>query len=259
MKEIVLFQSIGMVLFMTAWFGGAVLRQRFDVADVAWGLGFILAGMVAGMRLAGDLTPRGGLLMVLVSVWGLRLAWHIGLRNRGRGEDRRYRKWRQQWGRYALLRAYFQVFLLQGGLILLISLPVTWTLAAGPGPWRLLDAAGLLLWTVGLGFEAVSDYQLLRFRRNPANRGRFMQAGLWRFSRHPNYFGEVTLWWGIYLLALGTPGAWWTIIGPLTISFLIIFVSGIPLLEEKYRGDPEFEAYRARTSAFVPLPPGKGG
>ncbi len=259
MKEILLAQTIAMAVFMTAWFGVAVARRRNDVADIAWGLGFIFSVLMACLALTGAVSPRGWLLATLVTLWGLRLAVHIGSRNRGKGEDRRYRKWREEWGRYALIRAYFQVFLLQGGLILIISLPVTWSIAASPSPWIFLDAVGLLAWTVGFVFETVSDYQLKQFKKNPGEHGRFMQTGLWRYSRHPNYFGEVTLWWGAFLVALGTPGAWWTVIGPATITFLILYVSGIPLMEEKYMGDPEFEAYRARTSAFFPMPPRTGG
>ena len=117
------------------------------------------------------------------------------------------------------------------------------------------DVVGVLVWIIGFLFEAVGDYQLRRFIGNPLNKGRIMMSGLWRFTRHPNYFGEVVLWWGIFLIALSVPGGWRTIVGPATITFLILKVSGIPMLEAKYRSNPQYEAYQRRTSSFVPLPP----
>ncbi|RPH83939.1 MAG: DUF1295 domain-containing protein [Desulfobacteraceae bacterium] len=245
-------------LYMTGWFLLALWRRRNDLADIAWGGGFIVAALTAVLLQTG-LTPRARLVVLLVILWGLRLAVHIGLRNLGKGEDERYRKWREEWGRHWLLRSYLQVFLLQGFLLYLISLPVIWTILAKPSPWTGLDALGLAVWIVGFIFEAAGDFQLARFKKDPGNRGKIIQQGLWRYSRHPNYFGEVTLWWGIYLLALSTPGGWMTIIGPLTITFLILKVSGIPLLEKKYVNNAAFQEYARRTSAFFPLPPRKDG
>lgn len=260
MKEIIILQLLVTLLVMSSWFGYAAYNKRNDVADIAWGFGFIIAATVALVYKSAQLTSHGYLLFIMVVIWGLRLALHIGFRNHGKGEDRRYKKWREEWGEHALVRAYFQVFLLQGILILVVSLPVTWIIFSPSAPWSLLDYAGLLIWTIGFCFETVGDFQLKQFKkRDPKSRGRFMRSGLWQYSRHPNYFGEVTLWWGIYLMTLGVPKGWWTIIGPLTISYLILCVSGIPMMEEKHQGDPEFEEYRSRTSAFFPLPPYKGG
>jgi len=185
----------------------------------------------------------------------MRLSLHVYLRNRGKPEDARYRAWRQEWGKNANIRSFLQVFLLQGLLLLIISLPVTSVIMAGSSAFTLWDAAGLFIWAMGFLFEAIGDWQLLRFKKDPAHKGRIIKTGLWRFSRHPNYFGEVTLWWGIYLIALSSGASWPVVIGPLTITFLILKVSGIPMLEKKYEGNPEFEAYRRRTSAFFPLPP----
>jgi steroid 5-alpha reductase family enzyme len=247
---------LAVLLYMTVWFFLALWRRRNDLADIAWGGGFIAAALTAGL-LQTQGTPRARLVILLVILWGVRLAVHIGLRNLGRGEDERYRKWREEWGRHWLIRSYLQVFLLQGVLLYLISLPVLWTILVGPTVWTGLDAVGLAVWGLGFVFEAVGDYQLAQFKKNPANRGRIIQQGLWRYSRHPNYFGEVTLWWGIYLLALATPGGWMTIIGPLTITFLILKVSGIPLLEKKYVNNAAFQEYARKTSVFFPLPPRK--
>jgi steroid 5-alpha reductase family enzyme len=140
-------------------------------------------------------------------------------------------------------------------LLVIISLPVTHVILGGGPEFTALDAAGLLVWIVGFAFEAAADFQLARFKRSSAGTGRIMTSGLWKYSRHPNYFGEVVLWWGIFIVALSVPLGWATFIGPLVITVLILRVSGIPLLEKKYSGNPDFEEYRRRTSAFFPLPP----
>ena len=246
------------LMYMTGWFLLALWRRRNDLADIAWGGGFIVAALTAGMLQTGG-TPRAWLVVLLVILWGLRLAVHIGLRNMGKGEDDRYRKWREEWGKHWLLRSFLQVFLLQGFLIYLMSIPVIWMILTGPSDWTRLDALGLAVWIIGFFFEAVGDFQLAQFKKDPANRGKIIQQGLWRYSRHPNYFGEVTLWWGIYLMALSAPGGWVTIIGPLTITFLILKVSGIPLLEKKYADNAAFQEYARRTSVFFPLPHRKDG
>ncbi len=245
------------VAYMTLWYGVSLWRRRNDVADVAWGTVFLVATATA-LVVNGVRGPRPLLAAVLVAAWGLRLAAHIATRNRGKGEDLRYRKWREEWGRFAAVRAYLQVFLLQGVLALVIATPVTWVGVQGGPALGSLDAVGTLVWLAGFAFEAAGDAQLRRFFRDPANRGLVMDRGLWRYSRHPNYFGEVLQWWGLYLIALAVPGGWATAVGPLTITGLILFVSGIPLLEKQFEGNPAFEAYKRRTSAFVPLPPRRG-
>lgn len=248
--------AAALLAYMAGWFIASLVLGRNDIADVAWGPGFIVAAAVS-LAAAGVYSPRGLLLCGLVLLWGARLALHIHYRDRGRGEDPRYKKWREEWGRWFLPRSFLQVFMLQGALLLLVAVPVIFVNAAPASPLGALDALGTLVWLTGFAFEALGDLQLLRFRRDPANKGRLMTEGLWRYTRHPNYFGEVTLWWGIWLIALAVPGGWATIIGPLTITFLILKVSGIPMLESRYYGRPDFETYRRRTSAFFPLPPGE--
>jgi steroid 5-alpha reductase family enzyme len=241
-------------VYMTLWFVMSVIRKRNDVADVAWGLGFVVAACTALVTNRGT-SPQGIVVLILVTLWGLRLALHISSRNRGKAEDPRYQAWRKEWGGHFYLRSFLQVYVLQGLLLLVISIPVIFLIQAPYHPFSTLDILGAGVWLVGFLFEAVGDYQLRRFKREPSNRGRVMQSGLWRYSRHPNYFGEVVLWWGLYLFTLSVPGGWWTVIGPLTITVLILFVSGIPMLEKRYEGNPEFEDYKRRTSAFLPLPP----
>jgi len=251
------FITTGAILvYMTGWFLVAQLKGRNDIADVAWGLGFIVAAAVS-LLAAGLYPPRGVLVSALVLVWGVRLAVHIRARHRGRGEDRRYRQWREEWGRWFVVRSFFQVFILQGLLLVVVAVPIIYANGSASVPFGLLDLAGMLVWLTGFGFEALGDWQLLRFLRDPANQGQLMTTGLWRYTRHPNYFGEVTLWWGVWLIVLSVPGGWLTVIGPLTITLLILKVSGIPMLEKGYEGRADFAAYKRRTSAFFPLPPGK--
>jgi len=239
-----------------AAFVASRVTGRNDVADVAWGLGF-LAAALASLAAAGIYSPRALLVTAMVALWGIRLALHIRARNRGRGEDPRYHAWREQWGRWFTLRSFLQVFLLQGVLLLVVAAPVVAVNLAPASPWGWLDAAGTAVWLTGFLLEATADRQLCLFLKDPSNRGKLLTSGLWRYSRHPNYFGEVLLWWGLWIVALSVPGGWWTVAGPLTITFLILKVSGVPMLEKLLEGRPDFEAYRRRTSAFVPLPPRK--
>ena len=254
MFELIALQIAVVTLYASLWFLVALGLRRNDVADVAWGGGFIILALV-GQFAAAAVSNRGILVLALLTIWGLRLSLHIGLRNQGKPEDPRYRKWREEWGAHATVRAYFQLFLLQGLLIVVILIPVTYILAHRSSGLTWLDALGAVVWLVGFVFEAVGDLQLARFKKDPGNRGRVITSGLWKYTRHPNYFGEVTLWWGVWLIACSAPGGWKTVFGPATITALILLVSGIPLLEKKYEGNLEFKEYQRRTSAFFPLPP----
>lgn len=241
--------ALALFAFVNAWFAVAVVLKRNDVADVAWGLGFVLVGWVAFAF--SEHSTRSLLVNALVTAWGLRLAWHIARRNLKKPEDSRYAEWRRTW-KHFLLRSYLQVFVLQGILLYLIALPVLFVHASRSSPLGIADAAGTIVWIAGFLFEFVADRQLKTFLADPSNKGRLMDRGLWAYSRHPNYFGEVTQWWGVFLLAAGLPYGFMTVVGPLTITLLILFVSGVPLLEKKYAGRPDFEAYKKRTSVFVP-------
>ena len=242
-----------LLVYMSLWFVVSLIRKRNDVADVAWGLGFVLM-TGASFFLSGDSGIRGMLVGVLVSIWGLRLAWHIHRRNKGKAEDYRYLAWRKEWGKWFYIRSYFQVYLLQGLFLFLIVSPVL-LINKNAGPSLvLLDFLGVAVWLVGFYFEALGDAQLARFIKNPENKGKLMQSGLWAYTRHPNYFGEVVQWWGLWLIALSVPGAWLGVVGPITITFLILKVSGVPMLEKKMEGNPDFAEYKRKTSIFIPLP-----
>ncbi|WP_328304335.1 DUF1295 domain-containing protein [Streptomyces sp. NBC_00435] len=240
---------------MLVTFAVGVRRRVHRVVDVAWGLAFA-AVAVATYAMAGGGGGRVLLLTVLTAVWGLRLAGHIAWRGRGHGEDPRYER---MLARAAPgdrnLYALRMVYLLQAALVWLVSLPVQAGAYVGGRPGA-LAAAGALLWLAGLGFEAVGDHQLARFKADPANRGRIMDRGLWSWTRHPNYFGDFCVWWGIYLVACGSVTvAAVSLVAPLTMSYLLIAGSGKRLLERHMSGRPGYAGYRARTSGFLPRPP----
>ena len=243
-------------LYMTFLFVLALIKNNNSIVDIGWGIGFILVWFVTFFLEPGGTAPQlltGGLVMI----WGVRLAAHIFVRNKGRGEDFRYARCRKEWGKWFALRSFVQVFLLQGLFLLLVAYPVILINRSPERALGPLDAAGLLLWMSGFAFEAVGDAQLRRFKREPAQKGRIMTRGLWRLTRHPNYFGESVMWWGIFVIALSAECGWAGVIGPLVITFLLTKVSGVPMLEKKYRGNSEFEEYARTTSAFLPWFPRK--
>jgi len=246
-----LFLATTLFCYMTFWFILSVVKKRNDIADIAWGLGFILIAWLSfGLS---DFSFKALLVNSLVTIWGLRLAWHIFNRNKHKPEDSRYQEWRKTWN-YFYLRSYLQVFLLQGIFLYLISLPIIYINHSVSNEFGVLEVVGLFVWGIGFYFESTGDKQLKEFISNPTNKGKIMNKGLWKYSRHPNYFGEVTQWWGIFIIALSIQNSYFTIIGPLTITILILFVSGIPLLEKKYSGRPDWEEYKKKTSVFIPLP-----
>lgn len=227
-----------------------------SIADVAWGPGFVLVAATWALLTEGW-DPRRILVLVLVAAWGLRLALHIRARNRGKGEDPRYRRFRERAGDSFPLRSLATVFWLQALLLWIIAAPLLPALAADrPERLTLLDLLGALLWLTGFLFEAVGDAQLRRFKADPANRGRVLRSGLWRYTRHPNYFGDATLWWGLWCFAAAVPGGAVTAFGPVLMTFLLVRVSGVRLLEEDLgKRKPEYREYVEETNAFVPGPP----
>lgn len=241
---------------MTFWFVLSLLKKRNDVADIAWGLGFVLLAWVS-IFISKNFEIRTIVVTFLVTVWGLRLAYHIYGRHRKTAEDYRYLKYRQSWGKWFYLRSYLQIYILQGLLLFLVVSPVLIINKFSGAEFIFFDVIGVLFWGMGYFFESVGDYQLSEFIKNPNNKGKLMMSGLWSYTRHPNYFGEVLQWWGIWMLAISVPYGLWGIIGPITITFLILKVSGIPMLEEKMMKHPDFNNYKKRVSMFFPLPPQK--
>lgn len=256
---------------VVAWNAGAVLAcmlllwaaslplRNASIVDIFWGPGFALIALVT-LCLADGYAPRQWLLAGMTVAWGLRLGIYLAWRNVGHGEDPRYARWRARieaaGGSFAL-HSLVWVFGLQGLLMLLVSLPVMFgQLAAEPARLGWLAWAGAALWAAGFLFEAAGDWQLRRFRSDPANRGRVLDTGLWRYTRHPNYFGNALLWWGLWVTACDAPGTAWTALGPALMTFFLLRVSGVTLLEQSLSASrPRYADYVRRTSAFVPWPP----
>ena len=242
-------------IYATLWFLIALLKKRNDVADIAWGIGYIV--LCAYLFFTNRSSPVVFLLYSLVTLWGLRLSLHIYNRNKNKEEDYRYRAWRQQWGRYFYWRSYLQVFLLQGIFLMIIISPVIHAAIAEQLQWNVFTWIGLCCWVIGFYFQAVADWQLTVFKLNPNNKGVIIQTGLWKYSRHPNYFGEIVMWWSIFIITIPFTNSFYFIISPLTITLLLVFVSGIPMLEKKYKGNAAFEDYKKRTSVLIPMLPRK--
>ena len=241
---------------MLALWALSLALHDVSIVDVFWGLGFVMVAHYARAVAAGY-APRAALVTLLVTVWGVRLALYLLWRNWGASEDYRYAAMRRRWGARFPVVSLAVVFALQAVLMWVVSLPVQLAIAS-PGPAALgwLDAAGVLLVATGIACETIGDLQLARFKRDPANRGRVMDRGLWRYTRHPNYFGDAVVWWGLFAFALTTPAHAWTVVGPLLMTWLLTRLSGVPLLEKKLvRTRPAYAAYVARTSSFVPWPP----
>jgi len=251
----------GTILFATAagtaaaltllWLASLRLRD-VSIVDVYWGLGFAQIAIITA-ALAGGYPWRKLLITLLTVLWGLRLGMYLFWRNAGHGEDYRYQAMRRAHGARFPLVSLVTVFGLQGVLMWLVSLPVQFAqLAPAPAHLTGLDAVGAALWLVGLGFESVGDLQLARFKADPANAGKVMDRGLWRYTRHPNYFGDACVWWGLWLIAAAA-GAWWTVLGPLLMTLFLMKVSGVAMLERTIvKRRPEYADYIARTPAFVP-------
>jgi steroid 5-alpha reductase family enzyme len=251
MLALILYSAIAVFLYMTVVFVLALARKDNSIVDVAWGIGFILVAMLT-FFLEKGYTARQVLASLLVFVWGMRLATHIFIRNRGRGEDFRYAQWRRDWGKWFIPRSFLQIFMLQGILLLVIAYPVMLVNYSQGRGISFLDVLGAAVWLLGFFFESVGDFQLLRFKRKPENKGKIMAQGLWRYTRHPNYFGEAAMWWGVFLIALSVRNGWTALVSPALITFLLLRVSGVIMLEKKYVGSKEYEEYARRTSAFVP-------
>jgi len=246
------------LLMVSTWIV-ATIRRDVSVVDIVWGLGFAVVA-VCSLVVGDGAAARRVLLAVLVGVWGLRLAGYLAWRNLGHGEDRRYRKMRDARGPWFWLISLATVFGLQGLLMVVVALPVQLS-AGAEDPRRLgpLAAVGAGLWLVGLVFEAGGDLQLARFKADPVNEGKVMDRGFWRYTRHPNYFGDVCVWWGIFLVAAETAPGRWGVAGPILMTVFLLRVSGVSLLERDIgERRPAYAAYIERTSAFLPRPPRDG-
>ncbi len=241
--------------FVSVLFLLSLLLKRNDIADIAWGVGIFIVALESYQN--GPQNNLTLLLTIMAGLWGLRLSIRILLRNLKKAEDFRYKIWRDTWGKWFYVRSYFQVYLLQGFLMILVGYSFIHASTYEANYNLTLVYLGIFIWIVGYFFEVVSDYQLDKFLSDSSNKGKIMDRGLWQYSRHPNYFGEVTMWWGIWLMVASLPFGLAALISPLTITFLILKVSGIPMLEKSFANNPAFQAYKKRTNAFFPYFPRK--
>jgi steroid 5-alpha reductase family enzyme len=259
MSFISIFLTAGLVIIglMTLLWLVSLALKNSSIVDIFWGIGFVIINWIYFA-----LTPEGFLLRkwligILVTIWGIRLSLYILWRNWRKPEDFRYQAWREDAGSTWWWLSFFRVFLLQGVLMLIISAPL---LAAQyrvvPVHLVLSDVLGLVVWAIGFFFESVGDFQLARFKANPTNNGKVMDQGVWRFTRHPNYFGDSAQWWGYYLISVSA-GGWWTIFSPVMMTLLLLRVSGVALLEKTLEARSGYKEYIEKTSAFIPWFPRK--
>lgn len=259
--SLIVVSGLVVLTYMSVWYVLSLLLKDASIVDIAWGLGFVVLGWFLYFYTG---APEAGfvVLLSLVTMWGLRLATHIFLRKKGAPEDWRYANWRKEWGKTYIWRSYLQIFVLQGVFMLIIGSPLIVAAANPTFDINVLTYIGVCIWVLGFLFESVGDYELTQFiaakkaaKRKPKKE--IMDTGLWKYTRHPNYFGEVSQWWGIFLMVVSMNYGLFAIISPLAITYLLLKVSGITMLEKKYDDNPEFQAYKKRTSAFFPLPPKK--
>lgn len=234
------------------WLVSLLLRDA-SIVDIFWGLGFVVVAW-ASFLAVGSYSPRSWLITVMATLWGLRLGGYLAWRNIGSGEDYRYQNMRKRFGSGWPIISLFYVFWLQGLLMWIVAFPLQ-AVHSESSSLGVLDVLGFVVWLIGMFFESVGDWQLARFKASEESKGQVMDRGLWRYTRHPNYFGDFMVWWGLYLVA-AAGGAWWTIFSPMVMSVLLMRVSGVTLLERSLKKRrPGYESYVARTSAFFPWPP----
>ena len=246
------FQSVGVVfIYMTIFFIVAQFVKNNSIVDMGWGLGFVVIAIYT-LLTTGNYNSQSIIVTALVVVWGTRLFYHIIIRNLGKPEDFRYVAMRKKWGKWVILNAFLRVFMLQGVLMLIIAYPIIMNNASSGGKLGAIEIIGLVIWIVGFLFEAIGDKQLKNFIGNKKNKGHLMKEGLRKYTRHPNYFGEATMWWGIFIISLSSASGIVGIISPIIITLLLLYVSGVPMLEKHYKDNKEFQSYAKYTSVFIP-------
>ncbi len=238
-------------IYMTLWYVVASVAKRTDLVDVAWGLGFILLTMLILVSYE-NVGFRPILVSLLVFAWGLRFSLYIYLRNSGGVENIRYRKLREEWGKYFFLRSYFQIFIFRGILLILVAIPVLYINTFGGGELGFLDYLGAGLWLLGFALESMSDWQLSGFLKTPENKGKLLKSGLWALSRHPNYLGEILQWSGIFLMVLSLPYGYLTIVGPLTMVLIIFKSINASAVEKNTARNQEIKEYKKNTGVLFP-------
>jgi steroid 5-alpha reductase family enzyme len=244
-------------LMTLLWLLSLALRNS-SIVDIFWGTGFVITTWVAFFLTPDGFAVRKLLLSGLVTIWGLRLSLHILMRNWGKPEDFRYQAWRKETGPAWWWRSFLKVFLLQGAILWIVAVPLLAAqISVQPDYLTWLDMLALPVWLIGFFFEAVGDWQLARFKANPANKGKVLQTGVWCYTRHPNYFGDAAQWWAYYLISVAARG-WWTIFSPIIMTALLLRVSGVTLLEKTLKQEKSgYKEYIETTSEFIPWFPRK--
>ncbi|MFW9819292.1 MAG: DUF1295 domain-containing protein [Candidatus Thorarchaeota archaeon] len=243
------------------------VKKNNGLMDVFYGPGYFVVALVSLVFyfiIDNSVNFRQIIMTTLVLIWAMRLAIYVFIRNRGKPEDYRYKEMRERWKTNIVLKSFIRVYIFQGIVILIVAFPVWFVnISTNPPLTSLIDFAGIsiwlgiIIWLIGFIFETFGDYQLYKFKKNPENKGKVMDKGFWKYTQHPNYFGEVTQWWGLFIIALAVPFGFISFIGPLFITYMIIKVSGIRLLEKHYEGDDKYADYKKRTSMFFPWFPKK--
>ena len=257
---IILFSQAALIILVlvTLLWIWSVFIKNVSIVDVFWSIGFVVVNAFY-IFMTGELNARKVLVLTLVSIWGLRLAIYLAYRNIGKGEDFRYQEFRRNYGskRYWWF-SFFQTFLLQGGLIMIISLPLLGiSSSASSGDLNVLDYLGVVVWLIGFVFEAGGDFQLMRFKKNIENKGKVLNTGFWKYTRHPNYFGDSAVWWAYAIFSIAA-GSYWQIIGSIIMTLLIIKISGVSLLEKTLKNTkPQYSDYIEKTNSFFPWFPKK--
>ncbi len=251
--EIMVYNFAAVILMMLCGWIYSLIKNNVTIADSLWGLGFILIAWITFFQSDGFIY-RKIIVVTLVTLWGLRLFLHITKRNKGKGEDPRYTEWRKEYGDNFRFVSLFKVFLVQALFLWIISLSLQLgALSDAPDNLTFFDIAGLIIWITGFMIESFADYQLSSFLRKPENKGRVMNQKLWRYSRHPNYFGESSMWWGIFVISLSVPYGFAAVISPVVITYTLLRITGVTLMEEKIFGNnPEYKKYVETTSSFIP-------
>lgn len=250
--SVCLISAIVIFIYMTGVFFLCAYKNDLSLVDIFWGLGFILVWFSSRLILPAH-SLRSFIIGTLVIIWGLRLTFQIAIRKIGKPEDPRYTTMRAGWGQHYLLKSYVMVFLIQGVALFVIAFPLFIVNSSNTqADLSTLDLIGIFIWLIGFCCETIADWQLYRFLSNPLNKGKILASGIWRYSRHPNYFGEICIWWGIFLIALSAPYGLAAVISPLLITYLLVFVSGIPPAEAQLENNPEFKVYQETTSILVP-------
>jgi steroid 5-alpha reductase family enzyme len=250
MNMIILGGLVLVAIYLTAMLILVQLKKDNTIGNFTWGGGCVLLALYTFFATKTYL-PRQTLVTTLITLWGIRLIVYLYSRYK-KGADPRFVAWQQQWGRYALLASFWWIWIAQGALLLVMSYLGVFVNLVPSSDLNALDITGLIGWIIGFVFESVGDYQLYRFMKERHEPEAIMNRGLWRFTRHPNYFGEILMWWGLYLIALSIPWGWTTIISPLTINILLIFFTGIPWTEAVFKGNPQYELYKKKTSMLIP-------